>query len=71
MPPGEVDRAAHCPLHQDVARVILVLTETGQGVVFATAELDTIAIVDVAEHPHRAAGHHLQSAKLLPEKSIQ
>lgn len=59
VPPGEVEGAAHRPLHQDVARVVLVLTEAGHGVVFATPELDAVSVVDVVEHPHRAAGHHL------------
>lgn len=71
VPAGKVDGAAHGPLYQDVARFVLVLTEPGQGVVFAAAKFDTIAVVDLLKHPHGAARHHLQSAELLPEEPVQ
>lgn len=71
VPPGEVDWAAHRPLHQDVARFVFVLTEPRHGVVFPTAELDTVAVVDLLKHPHSAARHHLQSAELLPEEPVE
>lgn len=71
VPAGEVEGAPHGPLHQDVARVVLVLAEARHGVVLAAPQLDAVAVVDVVEHPERAAGHHLQSPELLPEEAVQ
>ena len=71
VPAGKVQGAPQRPLHQDVARAVLILAEVRHGVVLAAAQADAVQPVHRLQHVHRAARHHLQGARLLPEEAVQ